>query len=379
MIRQDKKTYEHEVSQSDLHLEERNGSLNLYVPHDEAAWDDCFLHALPLRLLSWMMAPPDSVEMTAGNIDEAALGVVIAILTCSESAVSSLLKRKGVPELLNVSEEPLLEAEDELILEAREALSSEAGEQPQISDVQQVRDKAEAWWELQLRGELRAVDEPQVVVDKSRFVGEAEFADEPQVMDARHVGEQPQIEEELHAGEEQQPCAEALPIVCVAHPTWTQQISSSWLSQGLGEAAHSSTQAPAPPPLSESDNGTDQTLTAPTIDGQDNLYEGHEQRRLSSRQDCPVSDVQEVQGSYQQLLASAITMAGRVARRYSYEWTDLTSVLESLALETGDELNNPFATSGYISSAPDRQRRIGAAGELFVSATGSEPHYDRMK
>jgi hypothetical protein len=98
MVRQDGEVYEHEVSKGDLHLEERDGSLKIYLPRDEAAWEDCFLHALPIRLLSWMMTPARDTE--------AAVGVVMSILTCSESSVLSLLRRKGVPEIDTI-EEPL--------------------------------------------------------------------------------------------------------------------------------------------------------------------------------------------------------------------------------------------------------------------------------
>ena len=412
VIRQDGKTHEHEVSQSDLHIQERNEDLNIYVPHDEDAWDDCFLHALPLRLLSWMMAPPGSAETTAGNIDEAALGVVIAILTCSESAVPSLLKRKGVPKLLNVLEEPLSEAEEEPFSEAGEEQLSEAGEEqlseageeqlseageaqfsqageahfpqageePQIYEetqavhAPQVGGEPQAWWASLVWGESQVWRQPQVV-DKPQIVGEL------QVMDERQIGEEPQSKEEPQAWEEQQVGAEPPPTVQAAIPATSTQHGDtsqlSWGSWGLMEATHPSSLAP--PSLSFPDNGDDNndtghTLAAPPIDGgEDSFYEGHEQRRLSSWQGRPVRGVQTVQGSYRQLLASAIAMAGKIARQYSYGWTDLTFAFDSLVLEAGDEFNNPFTASEYISSAPDRRRRIGAAGELFVSATYSRP------
>ena len=43
-------------------------------------------------------------------------------------------------------------------------------------------------------------------------------------------------------------------------------------------------------------------------------------------------------------------MAGKVARQYSYGWTDLTSAFDSLILEAGDQFNNPFTASEYIAS-----------------------------
>ena len=110
VLHQDGNDYEHEVNESDLHIEERDGTLKIYVPHDEDAWDDCFLHALPLRLLSWMMASPGSIETAEDGLNEAAIGVIISILSCGEAAVPALLKRKGVPEIAKVKEEPLPDA-----------------------------------------------------------------------------------------------------------------------------------------------------------------------------------------------------------------------------------------------------------------------------
>lgn len=110
-IRQDGDEHEHEVSMSYLHIEERNNSIKVYVPHDKQKWDNCFLQALPRRLLSWMMAPSGSQETPADNFDAAAVNVVTIILSCEVSTIHDLLKANGVPEIEEVEEveeEPLL-------------------------------------------------------------------------------------------------------------------------------------------------------------------------------------------------------------------------------------------------------------------------------
>lgn len=52
MIHQDGNTFEHELSKSELHLEEKNGSLKIFVPRDKDDREICYLHTLPRRILS---------------------------------------------------------------------------------------------------------------------------------------------------------------------------------------------------------------------------------------------------------------------------------------------------------------------------------------
>lgn len=56
-----------------------------------------FLDVLPRRLLSWIMAPPDSTEMPAGNFNNKALSAVVSILNCKLPTVSTIIKTHGVP------------------------------------------------------------------------------------------------------------------------------------------------------------------------------------------------------------------------------------------------------------------------------------------
>ena len=104
VLRQDENEYEHEVSRGELHIEEKDGSLKIYVPRDREMRDTCYFDALPRRILSWMMTPPGGPEVATSPMDEALVGV---ILSCSVSAVGKILERKGVPEITEIQEVPV--------------------------------------------------------------------------------------------------------------------------------------------------------------------------------------------------------------------------------------------------------------------------------
>lgn len=108
VLRQNGHVHEHQVSESDLHIEEKDRSLKIYVPHDDGAWDSCFNYTLPLRLLSWIMATPGNSEAPVDNCGEPAVFAIAGVLNCILSAVPTILEKNGVPDIEEVDEEPLL-------------------------------------------------------------------------------------------------------------------------------------------------------------------------------------------------------------------------------------------------------------------------------
>jgi len=245
---QDKVKYEHEVSKGDLHIEEEAGTLKIYIPHDKAAWDECFLDALPLRLASWLMAP--------SAVPDAAVGVVMSILTCSETAIPPLLKRKGVPEIPEV-EEPL----------------------PELLEVQDDSDDL-------THGVADAVDTVTVT----------------------------SVSAALHRSNGIR--------------------DGNILPAGLGHSFN---------------NGGDMSLEAPL------------QVHLSEAQLAADRE------KYRQLLDSVIAMAAKVAQRDYDSATDLSGAFGALALAETTKFRS------YLSNTPDRDRKVGAAGELFVSPFSLTP------
>lgn len=107
VLRQNGNVYEHQVSESDLHIEEKDRSLKVYVPHDDGAWDSCFNYTLPMRLLSWIMTAPGSSEALNDNCAESAVFAIAGVLNCILAAVPTILEKNGVPDIEEVDEKPL--------------------------------------------------------------------------------------------------------------------------------------------------------------------------------------------------------------------------------------------------------------------------------
>lgn len=247
-----------------------------------------------------MMTPLGKIKATAENIDETALGVVIAILSCSESAVPSLLERNGIPK------EPLLEA----------------GEQPQIVDAGQIREKAPS------RKESRYRKSPKDRAKLTSIIRAATPASSStDYSDSLWPSGSPSFMQALHASE-----------------------SSSEL-------------------FSFPDKGkvTGHTVTTLPISRCDPLSMANVEQSLASMQKRPVSGVEATQGifkpealglatqalvekhadvgSCRRLLASTIGMARKVALNFSRidEGTNLRS-------SAGNEFK-------HLLSAPDPHRR----------------------
>ncbi len=96
-LEQDNTIYEHEIGKSELHLEEQNNSLKIYVPRNEDQQDLCFRYTLPRRFIFWLMTQPGT--NATNKIEEAAINVVNSILNCRVSAISAILTKEGVPEI----------------------------------------------------------------------------------------------------------------------------------------------------------------------------------------------------------------------------------------------------------------------------------------
>lgn len=89
-------TFDYEVGTSELHLEEKDGVLKIYVPRDEDRQEICFHSSLPRRLFSWLMTRSGAEQVETID-DEAAVNVMLSVLNCSNSVVSHILTKEGVP------------------------------------------------------------------------------------------------------------------------------------------------------------------------------------------------------------------------------------------------------------------------------------------
>lgn len=107
VLRENEHVHEHQVSESDLHIEEKGRSLKIYLQHDDGARDSCFNYTLPMRLLSWIMAPPGNSEAPVDKCGESAVFAIAGVLNCILAAVHTILEKNGVPDIEDVDEEPL--------------------------------------------------------------------------------------------------------------------------------------------------------------------------------------------------------------------------------------------------------------------------------
>ncbi|KAK7430994.1 hypothetical protein QQZ08_002524 [Neonectria magnoliae] len=80
--------------ETDLHIEESDDRLRIYLPHDEEAHEFCLISRLPRRLVGWMMTDPASEEVRA--VDEVAVSLVKSILRARDTLVPAVLDAEGV-------------------------------------------------------------------------------------------------------------------------------------------------------------------------------------------------------------------------------------------------------------------------------------------
>lgn len=260
VLHQDGHVHERQVSESDLHIEEKDGALKIYVPHDDGARDACFNYTLPRRILSWIMAAPGSDEAPADTCGEPAVLAVTNVLNCILAAVPIILEKNGVPSV----------------------------------------------------GEVEDILPP-----------ECDSADTP--VTPRRL-----------------------------------EHASRLLSQSLDTP---SSVAITPGALSSPETG-DASYITPLTDPGDYGSNGSRVLPFPTEPLFPASS-EALDMTFDRLLGSAVTMAGRIAQR-DYGVTDVTDALDNLSLQDDDVFVTTSLTYDILSRAR-QYTRIGVAGELFVS------------
>ncbi|GES62023.1 chaperone protein htpG [Aspergillus terreus] len=93
-VNQDGKDIKVEVGQSELHLEDNDSGLKIYVPRNEKAQFLCFLDRMPRALLEWILTEPSTG--ISEPFDERALNVMQNLIQASSEYVSLALDRAGI-------------------------------------------------------------------------------------------------------------------------------------------------------------------------------------------------------------------------------------------------------------------------------------------
>ena len=285
------------------------------------------------------MTPPGRPDVTTSPLDEAVVGV---ILVCSVSAVPTMLERKGVPEITEVQEVPLLIPDE----------ASEPATSLSIPDV-----------------------DPNVV---------EEFA-----APLRNSRQSPTPRPILHVtgGSDTSPStsrvarsvATLLPVPAV--PPVDRDISTplrpqsqaSLSSQSLELTPPSAVSSPGDlSPASGDTNYYATSLASPRVSG----FSGDDGAPIFQ---LPAARSATDQKKYQELLGTVISLARRIAR-HDHESLGMESAFSGLSLEGDDVFSCPSARADLASSS-DRKMKIGAAGELFVrhNLLTVTPHFTIIK
>lgn len=96
----DGEVFKVKTEHSDVHINEAADFLKIYIPHNEVAQDVCIQHALPRKLVEWMMtAPGNSSDKKAVSVDDRAAGIVKGLLNARIQSVAEILDREGIIEV----------------------------------------------------------------------------------------------------------------------------------------------------------------------------------------------------------------------------------------------------------------------------------------
>ncbi|XRM42034.1 hypothetical protein ABZX51_005272 [Aspergillus tubingensis] len=93
-VNQDGRDIKVEVSRSELHLDDRDGHLTVYIPQDRRSQDICFLGRIPLALLQWIMTDP--LTQITHEFSDSFVTIIQTVLQAKSKYVSDLLDLAGI-------------------------------------------------------------------------------------------------------------------------------------------------------------------------------------------------------------------------------------------------------------------------------------------
>ncbi|KAH9904955.1 hypothetical protein F4778DRAFT_52817 [Xylariomycetidae sp. FL2044] len=89
---QDNKNLKANVSRSELHIEELEDALEIYVPRDVKGRNVCFHSKLPLRLAEWLMDRKPSEP----PVDSSLVNILQSVINADPVAISDILENNGI-------------------------------------------------------------------------------------------------------------------------------------------------------------------------------------------------------------------------------------------------------------------------------------------
>lgn len=91
--------HEVKVGDSELHIQDGDQGLQIYVPRDADDQDVCFKFNLPRGVANWLMTDPSGTVKRKGELNADLVNVIASILDCRRSAVPKILQSHGVPNI----------------------------------------------------------------------------------------------------------------------------------------------------------------------------------------------------------------------------------------------------------------------------------------
>lgn len=321
-INQDDRERSFAKGQSDLHIE-GEGQLDIFVPRDKRSQESCYARKLPLGLFRWLMTPSDGSRVA---LSEKGLRVTASVLNSSRFVISDILEEEGIAagELEDDYEE-VEEPEEAQNVEGAQAIETHAAEETQVV------------------GESHVV---QDVVDSSHQdpIAAATLAE-------TLIGETPGLGAPVPSTPNRQEA--------VHGPFLTPSTISGDVATGL--------LAPYQPGRSRRFSGSDLAQDVSSIQARsDFAITGHR----PTIQPIPASSVFTNQDTarYRALLERIVTAARATPRLPSegtYNMAGLSHALNDLMGHYSYDGLDRFSRF-RSSSQQERDRMIGAAGELYV-------------
>ncbi|PWY74068.1 hypothetical protein BO83DRAFT_407964 [Aspergillus eucalypticola CBS 122712] len=109
-LNQDGRDIKVEVSRSELHLDDRDGQLTVYIPQDKRTQEICFLGRIPLALLQWMMTNP--LTQITHEFSDSFVTIIQTLLHAKSKYVSDLLDLAGIMSIAR-ADDTVVTAENE--------------------------------------------------------------------------------------------------------------------------------------------------------------------------------------------------------------------------------------------------------------------------
>ncbi len=121
-LSQDGKAIEVESRAGDVHIDEHDGGVTLYVPRNKRKQEFCFASPLPISLADWLMRDPTT--HIQGGVDAAMVTALITLLAVAPSAVDLILDHQGIVQVPIPNEDIRSSSDDDV----SDSDSEEAGD-----------------------------------------------------------------------------------------------------------------------------------------------------------------------------------------------------------------------------------------------------------